>query len=769
MAGKTVKNMNSFQRNWHSLSGKTFRTIILLSLLISAAAIAFGYFLYQSSVSMDQYTQAWQSANTAAASADRQRMKTLSDTVAFMYERTDERGIEPLTNDGDINGDYAGYFKKYERLDALKKERKVLTAMSDKLGTDSLSYVLIDKEKSRIVYLADSDKSENEREIGYWRTASKEEMKALTEGTDPGWLAEMLGRGRKETVFNNDFNGTYSSAQKISENDRYICAAYAVYDTTRTNEVGRQFLIQYIVLMLFCMLVISAVAALIFRRRISRPVSSMTAAAEAYTVAAKKTDFFSKLNISTGDEIEGLSLALKKMEQGSSEQINEMRTATAEKEREAVQQEMASSIRDSGLPDLNEVLADITEAEVSAYMQPLKENGGDFYDCFRLDQRHIGLLIADVSGGGVTAAVNSVKYEIMLKLIASKGKNSPAEIFDELNWRLAGESEGDITVAVWLGILELDTGILKAANAGHEQPVIRKGDESWVELDNEKQGAPLGLSKESTYSEYEIELEEGDYVFLCSDGVTGAAGEENERFGTKRLLEALNADLVVKEPLENENMSLEIPGADVVAEEESLKNDDPETDAEMLMERIARSIKGHLGGSPQKDDITMICLKYLGGTDGPGTVYEPNMFSGVSEAETGSRIKVAAGKENFRTVFHFIERHLMQAECPFRIQKQILVAAEEIYANIASYAYAPDTGSVDIDIRITEDGTKAKIMFIDSGVEFDPLMKEDSASDGLGIFMVKNIMDDLSYERRDGKNIFTMEKRIHEKDEEEDA
>ena len=80
MAGKTVKNMNSFQKNWHSLSGKTFRTIILLSLLISAAAIAFGYFLYQSSVSMDQYTQAWQSANTAAASADRQRMKTLSDT-----------------------------------------------------------------------------------------------------------------------------------------------------------------------------------------------------------------------------------------------------------------------------------------------------------------------------------------------------------------------------------------------------------------------------------------------------------------------------------------------------------------------------------------------------------------------------------------------------------------------------------------------------------------------------------------------------------------
>ena len=771
MAGKTVKEMATVQRNWHSIGSKTFRTVVLLSVLISAVAVAFGYYLYYSSIGMSQYRQAWQSAQTVAVASDKASLKKLSETVSFMYERVDGRGIEPYTAGGDINGDYAGYFKKYERLDSFKNEKKVLGSMMDELRTDSLSYVLIDKEKSRMVYLVDSDKSENKQATGYWRNVGKSEMDALTNGTSAGWLDEMIEGSRKETVYKSGAEGKYSSAQKIFESDRYICAAYAVYDTARTNEVGRQFLIQYIILMLFFVLVVSAIAAIRFRKRIAKPISSMTDAAGAYTAASDNIDFFSKLDIRTGDEIESLSLALKEMEQGASEQISEMKQTTAEREWIKSQQQTAESIRSSSLPDLPEVISDIDEADVSAYMKPSKEVGGDFYDCFKLDKRHIGLVIADVDGSGVPAAISSVKYEIMLKIIASKGKNSPAEILEELNWRLASEGGGKITACVWLGILELDTGIMKASNAGHQHPVIRKGEDSWLDCDDEKQGDPLGLDKESSYTEYEIEMEKGDCIFLYSDGVIDAADEEGEKYGAKRLLRALNEDLIVNESLEDEHMSFEIPEADEVAQEEIrgvLEKDDETSRAElgMILERVALSLDDHMDGVVQSDDITMMCLKYFGGTDGSGIEYEPNMFAQISEAETGSRIKVAACKENFRTVFHFIERHLMQTECSFNMQKRILVAAEEIYANITNYAYAPDEGSVDIDIRITDGGSKVKIMFIDSGVAFDPLAKADPAfgemdgKESMGIFLVKQLMDDVSYMRKDDKNVFTMEKRI---------
>jgi anti-sigma regulatory factor (Ser/Thr protein kinase) len=224
------------------------------------------------------------------------------------------------------------------------------------------------------------------------------------------------------------------------------------------------------------------------------------------------------------------------------------------------------------------------------------------------------------------------------------------------------------------------------------------------------------------------------------------------------MIVALNAGLAMNEPLEEEQMSFEIP-------EEELPHEEPRTEEDLkgLMERVADSLDDFAGGKTLSDDITMMCIEYLGGTAGSGVSAEPNMFAGISAAETGSRIKLAANTENFRTVFHFIERHLMQVDCPFGIQKQILIAAQEVYANIAGYAYAPDTGNVDIDIRITEDGSLARIMFIDTGVEFDPLVNDDpDPSGGMGLFIVKKLMDSVSYTREDGKNIFTMEKRIRE-------
>ena len=211
-------------------------------------------------------------------------------------------------------------------------------------------------------------------------------------------------------------------------------------------------------------------------------------------------------------------------------------------------------------------------------MTPAKEVGGDFYDFFLIDSDHLCMVIADVSGKGVPAALFMMASRIILANNAKMGK-SPSQILTDTNAAICSNNREDMFVTVWLGILELSTGKLIASNAGHEYPALMQADGKF-ELYKDKHGFVIGGMDGVRYKEYEMQLRPGAKLFLYTDGVPEATDANDELFGTDRMLEALNSDLGAKP-------------------EDILKN-------------VRAAVDGFVKDAEQFDDLTMLCIDYKG-------------------------------------------------------------------------------------------------------------------------------------------------------------
>ena len=239
---------------------------------------------------------------------------------------------------------------------------------------------------------------------------------------------------------------------------------------------------------------------------------------------------------------------------------------------------MATRIQADMLPNIFPAFPERKEFDIFASMDPAKEVGGDFYDFFLIDDDHLGLVIADVSGKGVPAALFMMASKILIQNYAIMSR-SPKEALEATNKQICQSSHEDMFVTVWLGILELSTGILTAANAGHEYPVLKLPGGQF-ELLKDKHGFVIGGMPGLTYREYEIKLEKGAILFLYTDGVAEATDEHNEFFGTDRLLDALNTS----------------------------ENETPR----QVLESMDRAVGAFVKKAPQFDDLTMLCIKYNG-------------------------------------------------------------------------------------------------------------------------------------------------------------
>ena len=261
--------------------------------------------------------------------------------------------------------------------------------------------------------------------------------------------------------------------------------------------------------------------------------------------------------------------------------LERIQTITAEKERIGTELALASRIQASMLPNVFPAFPDKTEFDIYAAMHPAKEVGGDFYDFFLIDDDHLGMVIADVSGKGIPAALFMMASKIILANNAMMGK-SPGRILADANVSISANNHEEMFVTVWLGILDLTTGMLTAANAGHEYPAVRHGNGEFT-LVHDKHGLVIGAMPGVRYQEYEIKLNPGDMIFLYTDGVTEASDSEKNLFGTKRMLDALNQELC--------------------------------TSANRALEQVHQSIKEFVKDAEQFDDITMMCLEYRGQED----------------------------------------------------------------------------------------------------------------------------------------------------------
>ena len=212
-------------------------------------------------------------------------------------------------------------------------------------------------------------------------------------------------------------------------------------------------------------------------------------------------------------------------------------------------------------------------------MVPAKEVGGDFYNFILIDENHLGIIMADVSGKGVPAALFMMASNILICERLRAG-DSPADALEFLNNRICSHNQLNMFVTLWAGVVDLETGLIVASNAGHDDPAVYSKESNKFELFKEKHGIIAGAMEDAKYSNYEIKLEKGDKLFLYTDGVTEATNSNNELFKFDRMLEALNKS----------------------------KNKSPKE----IISDVKHAVDRFAGDAPQFDDITMLLFEYKG-------------------------------------------------------------------------------------------------------------------------------------------------------------
>ncbi len=330
-------------------------------------------------------------------------------------------------------------------------------------------------------------------------------------------------------------------------------------------------------LLILALVVIIAVAnGHILSKKIVRPLNVM--ADSVSKIQGGELDFVKEKAYYTADEIEVLADAFLGLTNRTKSYINEITHITAEKERISAELNIATQIQADMLPRIFPPFPERSEFDLYASMKPAKEVGGDFYDFFMTDDNHLAMVMADVSGKGVPAALFMVIAKTLIKNRAMMG-GTPLEILTHVNNELCKGNESELFVTVWLAILEISTGKGIASNAGHEHPILKHVDGEY-EVIKYKHSPAVATMEDMIYREHEFELKKGDSLFVYTDGVPEATNLDNAMFGTEGMLNVLN-----------------------------VKDDGSCRD---VCERVAAGVEEFCEGAEQFDDITMMCLKYYG-------------------------------------------------------------------------------------------------------------------------------------------------------------
>ena len=328
--------------------------------------------------------------------------------------------------------------------------------------------------------------------------------------------------------------------------------------------------------LLIAVTLITIFGALTLGRRIVAPLNTITGRIS--ELSGENLEFQMEDAYRTGDEVEQLAEAFSALSHKTVAYMDEVVKVTAEKERIGTELSLATEIQAAMLPHIFPAFPNRPDFDIYASMDPAKEVGGDFYDYFLIDNDHLCMEIADVSGKGVPAALFMMASKIILQSVAMLG-NSPAEILKKTNEALCSNNEAEMFVTVWLGILELSTGRLTAANAGHEYPVLKHPGGPF-ELYKDKHDFVIGGMEGAAYREYELRLEPGAKLFIYTDGVPEAMNARNELFGLDRMVEALNAE--------------------------------PDVGPQDILKNVKKAVSRFAEDAEQFDDLTMLCFEYIG-------------------------------------------------------------------------------------------------------------------------------------------------------------
>ena len=411
--------------------------------------------------------------------------------------------------------------------------------------------------------------------------------------------------------------------------------------------------------------------------------------------------------------------------------------------------DLARNIQLSMLPGSeHDENSDDDRHELAPFLLPAKEVGGDFYDFFKIDNDHLCVVIGDVSGKGVAAALFMMVARIILRT-TTKNLKSIVDAFNRTNFALAKRNKLNMFVTVWAGIIDLRTGHIDFASAGHNPPAVRHSDGS-VEFIKSKAGLVMAAMEETIYKPQTYDLKKGDTLFLYTDGVTEATNTNDVLFGDSRLLATLK-------------MGGERSTADTCT-------------------LVKKEIDNFVQDAPQFDDITMLAIKFNGIDEPVWERYEKTID--VADDNKGELKSFVEGiltpmdgakkvqmqdawdryekivdviPENQDILTAFVEGILAPMEGSLKSQMQINIAIDEIYSNIVKFSGAT---KVTLIVEVRKATLTARLTFIDNGKPYDPIKQadpdvtlpaEEREIGGLGIFIVKKTMDSVCY-RRNGEN-----------------
>lgn len=582
MADKKGKDKTRKKEVRRSLKSKTFFITLLLAMGIGAAVLVTGFMLYLVGVVREYYVNTWNQANSEAAVLEQTNYKDICDEIIRIYDSMtpEERG----------DGKSPEYIAKYDSVlgEDFTNVQLSMHSLQDRNGPLNAFIVAMDPVDNRMIYMIDADMAEATTcRPGTWDDYPHDQiMKLITETDVMAGKEDSRSIKTVQAVYTNreGFGPRITAGATLFSTDNYkvlICVDEKL-DTLIKNSVN--FLIQYICLLLLVTFIAAYIGRKLMSKELVEPIDRMAQAAADYGSDKDKEPgerYFADLDIHTGDELERLANTLSDMETDIEEYMSELTRETADRERIRTELSLAAKIQKSMLTEEFPAFPDRTEFDIFASMEPAKEVGGDFYDMILLDDDHLLIEIADVSGKGVPAALFMMATKIVIANLA-RNEASPAKILERANNLIYTRNQEEMFVTIWLGILEISTGRIITANAGHEYPIIIDADgEARIVKDNH--GFVVGGMDGMKYPEQEMVLKKGDRLFVYTDGVTEATNTDMELYGIDRLVRAAGS---------------------------AGKGADPYK----VLRTVRGSVADFVGDAEQFDDLTMLCLEYKGRT-----------------------------------------------------------------------------------------------------------------------------------------------------------
>ena len=570
-----------------SLTDKTIRTTVLSCIILGLLAMLIGLGLYGYTVSREYITRAFEIAQKG------------SDTVLD--------GADSLTLAVQVMERYKSLSEEQRQLDASDKTRAEYCALFSDLAKESgrggnystllhvlrsfaidVDYVYLamyDLDTEAMVYIADPDQSGYALHPGEWESVNRAGLVRFMNWDGEGMLYD---------IDNTETYGWMCTAGYPIRDASGEIREFLLVDVSINSVIEN--MIRYAVNMGIALVLATALITGLVSRRIRRavvePINAISGAAVQYVQdklsGEGRQDHFASLGIQTGDELERLSQTMALMERDIAEHEEKLTAITAERQRIEAELTLATSIQAAMLPHIFPAFPERSEFDIYASMKPAKEVGGDFYDFFLVDEDHLCLVMADVSGKGVPAALFMMASKIILQNCAQLG-HSPAAVLTRTNEMIFANNDAQMFVTVWLGILEISSGRLTCASAGHEYPMLRHAGQPF-ELFKDRHGLPVGARINSRYREYDLQLEPGSKIFVYTDGVPEATSSDLELFGVQRTVDALNTD------------------ADASPKE--------------ILEHVQKAVDAFVRDAEQFDDLTMLCMEYRGSAPKEGEAHE---------------------------------------------------------------------------------------------------------------------------------------------------